>query len=368
MYDMNHLNRIKAFQAKLRRKQIDAFLVSQPFNRRYLSGYTAKDHGIAESSGALFVPARGDALLLTDFRYQTQAQQETDLRVKLYKRGLLSLLSSLIKQHEVKVFGFESHYTLHSIGLKLINLAEKQKVVLKPCLSMIEQMRIIKDQDELELIRKSVRLNEQVFSSVFKNLKAGMREIDIAAKIENQMRIAGAEAPSFETIVAAGKNGAMPHACPGPDSIDSKDSVTIDMGLILNGYCSDMTRNFTLGKPAVRYRELHRVVRKAQLAGLAKVKAGIPACDVDKAAREVISEAGYGKYFGHSLGHGVGLEVHEEPRVSPKSRQKLKPGMVITIEPGIYLPDWGGIRLENMVVVTEDGAELLNTDTTWLDI
>lgn len=365
---MNYLKRIEAFQEKLRRKRIDAFLVTQPCNRRYLCGYTPRDHGIAESSGALFVPAHGEALLLTDFRYQAQAQRETPLTIQLYRRGLLLLLSNLWKKYAVKVFGFESHYTLHSFGLKLLHRAEKQHVRLQPCLQLIEQMRVIKDQDELELIRHSVGLNERVFSAVFPDIKAGMRERDIAARIENQMRVSGAESPSFDTIVAAGPNSALPHASPGPNTIKNQDSVTIDMGLIVNGYCSDMTRNFAMGSPSQRYRERHRVVRKAQQAGLAAVKAGVPACEVDKAARQIISEAGYGTYFGHSLGHGVGLEVHEEPRISPKSRQKLKAGMVITIEPGIYLPEWGGIRLENMVIVTETGAEPLNSDTTWLDI
>ena len=182
------------------------------------------------------------------------------------------------------------------------------------------------------------------------------------------MRRKGAERPSFDTIVASGANGALPHAVPGSSRVKKNGSLTIDMGLILDGYCSDMTRNLVVGKPSKRYRKLHRLVRQAQLAGAAAVRAGVRGCDADKAARDVIADAGYGDYFGHSLGHGVGLAVHEEPRLSSRSKKKLKAGMIVTVEPGIYIPGWGGIRLENMYVVREDGCENLNSDSTWLDI
>ena len=178
----------------------------------------------------------------------------------------------------------------------------------------------------------------------------------------------GAEGPSFDSIVASGANGALPHAVPGQSKIKPDQSLTIDMGLVLNGYCSDMTRNFVPKNPSKKYIKLHRLVRKAQLAGIAAIKADVRGCDVDKAARSIIAKAGYGPQFGHSLGHGVGLAVHEGPRLSFANKKKLKAGMIVTVEPGIYLPGWGGIRLENMVVVREDGCEVLNQDTTWLDI
>jgi Xaa-Pro aminopeptidase len=178
----------------------------------------------------------------------------------------------------------------------------------------------------------------------------------------------GAEGPSFATIVASGANSALPHAVPGRQPIAKDGSLTIDMGLVRDGYCSDMTRNLVPGRASDRYLELHRLVRKAQLAGIAAIRAGVRGCDADRAARSIIADAGYGEYFGHSLGHGVGLAVHEEPRLSVRNRKQLKAGMVVTVEPGIYVPGWGGIRLENMVVVHADGCENLNCDTTWLDI
>ncbi len=195
-----------------------------------------------------------------------------------------------------------------------------------------------------------------------------MTEIETASAIESRMRQAGAEGPSFNTIVASGKNGALPHAVPTDKPLGNNSAVTIDMGLIVDGYCSDMTRNFVVGTPDETYRRIHRIVRKAQLAGIAAVKPGVLMKEVDKAARKIIVDSGHGKHFGHALGHGVGLAVHEAPSLSFRSRRKLQPGMIVTVEPGIYVPGWGGVRLENMVVVRKDGCEILNSDTTNLDI
>lgn len=365
---IDYQDRRKRLQAKLRRKKIDCLLVSRPENRRYLSGYRAPDHGINESSGVLFVPAQGHVQLLTDFRFQLQAEQETSLIVNLYQKGLLNLLDSLIAEHSIRKFGFESHYTLHSFSLKLSELAEKREVEMIPLTGLVEKQRLIKSAKEIELIRESVMLNESVFQQIHAKLSPDMSEIEIATAIEAQMRQVGAEGPSFGTIVASGTNGALPHAVPSERIVGNNSGVTIDMGLVLNGYCSDMTRNFVIGTPDETYTRIHRIVRKAQLAGIAAVKPGALMKDVDLAARKIIGDQGHAKHFGHSLGHGVGLAVHEPPSVSFRSRQALKPGMIITIEPGIYVPDWGGVRLENMVVVTENGCEQLNSDTTWLDI
>lgn len=348
--------------------KIDALLVSQPENRRYLSGYSAGDHGISESSGVLYIPAGGECLLLTDFRYQLQAENETDLLVHVYKKGLAAALTDILSSSGVKTFGFESQYTLHSLWTKLTLIAEKQNIQLQPVSDLIEKMRVIKSEDEIALLRESVQRNEQVFKRVHATISTEMSEIDIALELEISMRRAGAESPSFDTIVASAENSAMPHAAPTTEKIKTGQSITIDMGLVLSGYCSDMTRNFVVGEPDRKYLKIHRLVRKAQIAGMKAVRAGATAADVDRAARKIISDGGYGKNFGHSLGHGVGLAVHEEPRVSSKSRRKLKAGMIITIEPGIYIPGWGGVRLENMGVVREDGFENLNSDTTWLDI
>ena len=366
---MNYQQRIAGLQARLRRKKLDCLLVSCPENRRYLSGYGGEDHGIGETAGVLLVPAKGQIRLLTDFRYKIQAERDVPwAKVVLYEKGLLHLLGELLPDLNLRSLGFESHYTLHSWAEKATAALGKKAIRTVPLTNIIEEMRIIKDDDEIERIRKSVRLNEEVFTEVYKSIAGCRSEIDVALAIETAMRRRGAEGPSFPTIVASGANGALPHAVPGSDELVANGSLTIDMGLVLDGYCSDMTRTFVPGTADERYLQLHRLVRKAQLAGMAAVRHGVRASDVDRAARKVIADGGYGEYFGHSLGHGVGLAVHEEPRVSMRNHKHLRSGMVITIEPGIYIPAWGGIRLENMVVVRPDGCENLNSDTTWLDI
>ncbi|MCB2217598.1 M24 family metallopeptidase [Desulfofustis glycolicus] len=365
---MDYQARRQYLQEKLRRSKIDVLLVSGPENRRYLSGYTARDHGVGESSGALLIAARGTTHLLTDSRYELQARQETDLPVAVYRHGLHKLLERLLPEIGGNKLAFESHHTLHADSLRLSELAEKLQLSLTPVSGLIEKQREIKSEDEIELIRRSVQLNEAVFQQVFRSLATGMSEIDIALAIETAMRRAGADGPSFETIVASGENSARPHAVPTSRRVQLQEPITIDMGLVLAGYCSDMTRSFTLSTFDERFRVVHRLVRTAQQAGIAAIRPGATMKAVDRAARSVIEAAGYGRYFGHSLGHGVGLAVHEAPSLSARSRRQLKEGMIVTVEPGVYLPGWGGIRLENMIVVRRDGAEILNEDQTWLDL
>lgn len=366
---MHTSQRIKKIQAGLRRKKIDGLLITQPHNRRYLSGYTPADHDIGESSGALLIPARKAPLLLTDFRFQIQAEREVaPMKVLLYPKGLLPLLQALLPDLGIANLAFESHYTLHSMAGKMQSMAEKLNITLFPVTGLVEKMRLIKDEEEIEKLRSSVHLNEQVFQEIYATITPGQTEIDIALALESTMRRKGAESPSFETIVATGTRSALPHAVPGPVAIRKNQPLMIDMGLILDGYCSDMTRSFVPGTADKQYLKIHRLVRKAQLAATNTIRAGVSAATVDKVARSVIADAGYGDFFGHALGHGVGIAVHEEPRLSSRNRKHLKAGMIVTVEPGIYLPEWGGVRLENMVVVRENGCEVLNRDTTWLDI
>ena len=363
------LDRIIRLQSGLRRRHIDGLLVSQPDNRRYLSGYTAPDHGIQESSGLLLIPAKGRPYLLTDARFTLQAEAEAQLfLVELYSRGLLPLLERLINRLGLQSLAFESDYLLHSTFQRLAGMANKRGLTLVPQLGLIEAMREVKSADELELLRASTRLNETVFQSVYATIEPGMTEREIALALELTMREMGAEGPSFPTIVAFGTNAARPHAVPTDRELQAGDLVLIDMGLIHRGYCSDMTRTFVAGRPDRTYIDRHRVVRAAMQAGIGAIRAGVTGAEVDRVARQVIADAGYGDCFGHSLGHGVGLAVHEAPRLSRTNRKKLRAGMVVTVEPGIYLPEWGGIRLENMVVVGEHGPEVLNRDTTGLDL
>lgn len=366
---MNFQQRIAKVQAVLRRKKLDALLVSHPDNRRYLSGYSAQDHGVGESAGLLLVPAHGQSWLLTDFRFKLQAETEArELHIALYPKGVFALLQDLLPDLGVRSLGFESHATLHSFAEKLAKLGEKVSFRPAATTGVVEGLRAIKDEEEIALLRASVRLNELVFQEVYDSLESGQSEQELAMIIESTMRHRGAERPSFNTIVAFGANSALPHAVPGAGGLHPGQPVMIDMGLVLNGYCSDMTRTFVVGTADDQYLKIHRLVRQAQQAATEVICAGVSAAKVDRAAREVIAAAGYGAAFGHALGHGVGVAVHEEPRLSSRNRKQLQAGMVVTVEPGIYLEGWGGVRLENMVVVREGSCEVLNQNSTWLDI
>ncbi len=362
-------SRLNKLRRRLKRRGFDALLVTQPENRRYLSGFTAADHGINESSGVLLIPVAGPPFLLTDGRYRLQAEEEAaGFEIRVYPRGLFPLLRRLFNTLKPKRLAFESHYLLHSVFGGLVRLAEEKGVELAPTTGLVEELRLIKSRAELLLIEQAVWLNEQVFAEVYPILRPGLSEREVAALIEEGMRRHGAEGPSFPTIVASGPNGAMPHAVPGERRLQEGEPIIVDMGLKIGGYCSDMTRTVVLGRPDGKTLALIRLVRQAQLAGLAALRAGVAGRHVDRVARRVIEEAGHGDHFGHSLGHGVGLNVHEGPALSYRNRKLLRPGMVLTVEPGVYLPGWGGVRLENMAVVSENGCRLLNRDTTFLDL
>lgn len=360
---------LEKIKAAIKRKSSDAFLITQPENRRYLSGYSAIDLSITESSGVLLIPARGAPLLLTDSRYHLQATEEAvGFEIVPVRSSLLVTLKKILPQFGIQRLLFESHYFLHSTAVKLIELGKKQGIEMVPSGGIVEKLRTIKSAEEVGKIQQSVYLNELVFKEVYRELVPGRTEREVAIEIEATMMRKGAEAPAFPTIVAAGPNAAGPHAVPTDRVIKEGETVIIDMGLKLNGYCSDMTRTVVLGKPDGRTEEIIRLTRRAQLSALKVIRAGILARDADRAARKVIADAGYGRYFGHGLGHGVGLAVHEPPSLNRLRRNKLQQGMVVTVEPGIYLPGWGGVRLENMVVVEKEGCRPLNRDTTFLDL
>lgn len=363
------MKRLEYLRALLKRRKLDAFLVTQPENRRYLSGFTAVDTSIAESSGVLLITSKGVPFLLTDSRYELHAREEAaGFEVLLYPKGLAALLKTLLPRLGITRLGFESHYMLYESAKKLRSFLARIKVETVPLSGLVEKMRIRKDADEVARIEKSVLLNESVFAEIHPTLTPGQTEKEVALRLENCMRLKGAERPSFDTIVAGGPNGAAPHAVPGDRPLQENEPIVIDMGLILDGYCSDMTRTVVLGTPDQKTVDLFRLVRRAQLAAQNSITAGMTGREADRLAREVIRQAGLGDRFGHGLGHGVGLAVHEGPGLNRRNRKKLMPGMIVTVEPGIYLPGWGGIRLENMVVVEEKGCRLLNRDTTMLDL
>ncbi len=353
---MNHPARLAALRRNLSLTGLDAFLISRPENRRYISGFKAEDGALTESSGYLLL-TQEEAFVLTDFRYQEEAQEETDgYQIRVYNQGLAKLLADLAGELGFKVLGFEEDYLLYRQYRTLTQ--ELKGLELKPTPDLVADLRIIKEPAEVEAMEASLALIEEVLDELMEDLHPGMREDQAAWRIVSSLREKGA-GTAFDPIVASGPNGAKPHAVPGSRQIREGETIVMDAGARLEGYCSDITRTAWLGPFSDKFKEVYSVVREAQLTAIRGIKPEMTAVEADALAREVIKKAGYGEAFGHSLGHGVGLATHEQPNISPLRSTRLLPGMIHTIEPGIYLPGWGGIRLEIMALITESGCRVL---------
>ena len=345
-------------------ENLNGYLVFRPENRRYLSGYTAKDTQLDESSGFLFITPRRQ-FLITDFRYQIQAMKEAQgFEVVLYQTGPAQTAAGLAGRYNIRSLGFEEEIMSVKFHRQLVeNLANAQPVPV----ALVERLRAVKDADEIKSITKALRLIEKVLQRTWDYLTPGKSEIEIARFIDSAMKEYGAEEPAFETIVASGPNAALPHAVPTGRKIKEGETIVIDCGALLNGYRSDITRTIVLGQPEPWIMQIYSVVRQAQNAAIAGIKAGMMSDQADALARDVIDSAGYGPYFGHSLGHGVGLATHEMPSLSKNRPGRLEADMVVTVEPGIYLEGKGGVRLEQMVRITENGCKVINRDGTFYD-
>lgn len=357
-------NRLERFRAVLRHTNLDTFLVAVPENRLYLSGYEAEDMNLTESSGYLLITS-ARKYLLTDPRYEQAAKEEApDYELAVYTQGLPQVLPDLLSGIGTERLGVESHFLTHRRYVEVHEalLKARPSAELVPTENMVEQFRVIKDEAEVELIKKSIALGECAMSAAWNALAPGKTEKEIAWLIEKTIREGGGQAVSFPPIVASGPNGALPHAVPTDRKISSPDAVTLDLGSKLNGYCSDMTRTWMTSQPDLKIKEIYRIVRDAQLAAQSVARAGVDSVQVDSAARDLIRAAGYGDFFGHGLGHGVGLAVHEKPGLRKVDPVPLQENMIVTVEPGIYLPGVGGVRLENMIRITKTGCELLTKE------
>lgn len=361
--------RLERFRTLFHEKGLDAFLVSIPENRFYLSGYEAEDLQLTESSGYLLV-TESARILMTDPRYEEEARTEAPaFDLVIYNQGLSQVLPDLFATLRPERLGVETqHLTVskfREVEQALLETRPEARVVGED--GLVEQLRVVKEPEEIERIRASLALTERALRAVWDQLAPGMVEKDVAWLIEKHIREGGGEAVSFPPIVASGPNGALPHAVPTERRIVAGEAVILDLGSKLNHYCSDMTRTWIAGKPDERLQNIYRVVREAQLAAQTFIRAGLQSTEVDAVARDIIAKAGFGDRFGHGLGHGVGLAVHEPPGLRKVRGMMLEENMVVTIEPGIYLPGIGGVRLENMVRVTTTGCELLNTEHLFYD-
>jgi Xaa-Pro aminopeptidase len=332
-------------------------------NRRYISGYTAEDGQFDETAGILLVSEKR-AMLITDSRYDLQASQEApQFEIIRYEKGLFSKeLPNFLKSIQTRTLGFESVRLSYAQYLKIDSSLKEagMEIDLLPVEAFVENFRLQKDEHEISSIKKALNLSEKVFLDFIPAIKPGVTEKYLAWLLETKLKEAGAEGLSFATIVASGPNSAKPHAEPSDRSLKAGEPIMFDFGIRMDGYCSDMTRMVLMGEPDDTYRNVYKTVLVAQQKAIASIKAGESSKSVDAVAREHIDHQGYKGKFGHGLGHGVGLAIHEAPRLSPLSDTPLKAGTIVTVEPGIYLPEWGGIRLENMVAVRDDGPEVLN--------
>lgn len=348
---MDFRRRQKSLRELLVRHKVDALVVSHMPNVRYLSGFTG--------SAGVVLAASGQFVLFTDGRYAEQAAAQVDgVRLSIVKSGALAAAAEASVKAGYKRIAIESdHLTVAQFRAIEESLGKGIKVV--PLSGTVEELRAIKDADEIEFVRNAVKLSSRLFRPLLRSLRPDAVESAVAARLEYMARRAGAEGMSFETIVASGERSALPHGVASSAKLPASGFVVLDYGVVLDGYCSDMTRTVHLAKASAQARALYIAVLEAQLAAISAVHPGGTAGEVDQAARQELKRAKLDKHFTHSTGHGVGLEIHEFPRLAAGVDTVLLPGMVITIEPGIYLPGKCGIRIEDMLLVTERGYEVL---------
>ncbi|MCL6516184.1 Xaa-Pro peptidase family protein [Alicyclobacillus sp.] len=351
------MTRVERLRAELSARGLDAMLVSSPENRRYISGFTGT------AANVLVTAER--ALVITDFRYTQQAKAqcagfEVVEQQASHGGAFLELLTDLVGSLGVKTVGFEQDYLTYGQVEQYRSLeARVPGFRWVPVSGAVEALRVVKDDGEIAILEQAARIADEAFEHVLGVLRPGMTEREVALELEVQMRKRGASGASFDTIVASGWRSAMPHGVASDKVIEPGDLVTMDFGALYQGYCSDLTRTVVVGKATPRQREVYAWVLEAQRLALEAVRPGITGRELDAVARDALARYGVAEAFGHSLGHGIGLAIHEDPRISRAGEAELVPGMVITIEPGVYLPDWGGVRIEEDVVVTATGGRVL---------
>ena len=350
--DCAHPKRLARVQRSLKRLKVDALLVTSVPNVRWLTGFTG------DSSAVLTTPKVG--LFLTDGRYTEQAEQETrGLEILERKRGMAALVARRAQRLGVSRLGVEAQAMTVASHAELVRVCGATEVV--PLSGVIERLREIKDAEERRSIEEAARIAGAAFLQVRQAVRPGRTEKELARMLEAAMMDLGAEGPSFESIVAVGERGSLPHARPTDREVGPGDAVLFDWGALKDGYASDLTRMVYLDTITPLYARIHALVLTAQRRALARIKPGRTAAEVDRAARDYLKARRRGKFFSHSLGHGIGLEVHEAPRLGTGAETRLKPGMVFTVEPGVYLPGKGGVRIEDDVLVTRTGRRILTT-------
>lgn len=342
--------RVRKLRGKIAEAGGRAMLVGSDVNRRYLSGFTG-------SHGVLLI-SEDRAALITDFRYQEQApKQAAGYEIVVHGRDINATIADLLKEWGIdKIFFEDSRVTFAEHAAWTRAFAPAQ---LLPAGGMIEDLRVVKDASELAIMQEAADLADRTFEHILGFIKPGLSELEVAVEMETFMRKNGASGPSFDTIVASGERSALPHGKASERIVGRDEFVKFDFGALYKGYCSDLTRTIVIGKPSDKHKEIYAIVKEAQQYALDHLKPGMTGREGDALTRDIITRYGYGDHFGHGTGHGLGMEIHEAPRLSLTGDFVLQPGMVVTVEPGIYLPGFGGVRIEDDVVITETGIQIL---------
>ncbi|MEW6621679.1 MAG: Xaa-Pro peptidase family protein [Bacillota bacterium] len=351
--------RLNKLRSQLIQKGIDAILISKPQNIRYFSGFTG-------SSAQLLIT--GDYnYLITDFRYLEQAKEQcSNYTVIDAGKKYSTIINELIVNDHIRSLGFEEDYIVVKTYEEYMHVLSS--TVLIPFSQEIKSLRMVKDQTEINIIKKAASLLDEAYNHIIQLIKPGITEKDLALELEFYLKKNGAEDKSFEFVVASGLRGAMPHGVATTKKLNYGEMVTIDFGAVVDGYCSDMTRTIILGKINDWQRKVYNLVLESQEYALQNICSGMTCQQADSLARDLINNGGFGEYFGHSLGHGLGLEIHEDPKLAQRDDTILKTGMVVTIEPGVYVPGLGGVRIEDMALINKDSAEVFTKSNKQLVI
>ncbi|TWT26131.1 aminopeptidase P family protein [Planomicrobium sp. CPCC 101110] len=350
--------KLQKLRTEMEKQQLEALLVTSRYNLRYATNFTG--------SAGLALVTKDKAWFITDFRYTEQATaQAAEFEVVQAKTSLLEEVAELAKGHGIGTIAFEQEYMTYAT---FVQYQEKLDAELEPVSGLVEKIRMIKTPDEVEILKQAAKIADAAYEHICGFIRAGRTELEVSNELEFFMRQQGATSSSFDIIVASGVRSALPHGVATDKVIEQGDMVTLDFGALYNGYISDITRTVSVGEPSEQLKEIYQIVLDSQVLGVEKIGPGMTGIEADAIARDYIKSKGYGEAFGHSTGHGIGLEVHEAPGLSSKSETVLEPGMAVTVEPGIYLPGVGGVRIEDDILITESGNVRLTNSTKELRI